>query len=108
MTEPTVQVPVSLIKRAVEGLLKAPGRDAILVCGELHTLLSQPTPSAEPPRIEDMAPGTTFTASTWQKYLSHWTYLPDGGVLSGMGVWHDRADVDPSTIRDVTPPQEER
>lgn len=76
MTEPTVQVPVSLIKRAVEGLLRAPGRDAVLVCGELHALLSQPTPTAEPPRIERPVP----TTAVWRdRHGDEW--VEDAGSL---------------------------
>jgi hypothetical protein len=110
MAEPTVQVPVSLIERAVEGLLKAPGRDAILVCGELHTLLSQPTPSAEPPRIEDMAPGTTFTVNLLGSGIDYRVTVPDFGVqyrLVDRDLWVHLRDRDPSTSRDVTPPKEE-
>lgn len=79
--------------------------------GCVRALLSQPTPSAEPkqlspdamqraldyhgwpPRIEDMAPGTTFTAEARFLVDVHGTPLAHSGF-------------DPSTIRDVTPPKE--
>ncbi len=135
MTEPTVQVPVSLIERAMKGLLNAPGRDAILTCGELHTLLSQPStaPTAEPsgtdvlatdeemaefgeaeraripepPQIEYMAPGTTF----WGKFtpggeLRQFTRIEGDYPVLIRGVEYRADDIDPSTIRDVTPPKE--
>ena len=55
MGERMVQVPVSLIERAVHRLIHNT-TDAWDVVDELRALLSQPTPTAEPPRVEDMAP----------------------------------------------------
>ncbi|WP_284761533.1 hypothetical protein [Curtobacterium sp. MEB011] len=131
--EPTVQVPVSLIERLL-------GNRTTDTWNELRALLSQPTPSAvltggigypvreaarredeharsvataDPPSIEDMVPGTTFTAG-WPHTgrPTHWVVLNDGVrcIEHGRGYYgtawslHD-APIDPSTIRDVTPPR---
>jgi hypothetical protein len=68
--------------------------------------------TAEPPRIEDMAPGTTFTEASGGWPRTAWTVgqrhdgtkyakrQSDGWVL-------DPKCIDPSTIRDVTPPKEQ-
>ncbi len=69
--------------------------------------------TAEPPRIEDMAPGTTFVGTlsptrgsvaeprTRRLFV---TVGPDLYDERGLH-WYEE-DVDPSTIRDVTPPKE--
>jgi hypothetical protein len=125
MTEPTVQVPASLI----EALLgeSEPSR-RVEARRQARALLSQPTPTAEPidavsascvdgaapeqqretaepPRIEDMAPGTTFTEEV------RWTVtgtLSTGSTVahSGSGEMRFADRFDPSTIRDVTPPKD--
>lgn len=134
MAEPSVQVPVSLIERAIEDAVQkwwdgdqAPeDQGATYLAKAVKTavlaLLSQPTPSAEPytpedgpapwgylptDRIEDMAPGTTFTALveldfTATTFLGQWVASdPDGHHWVA-------GDFNPSTIRDVTPPKEHR
>lgn len=125
--EPTVQVPVSLIEDARDAIDTQDWEHANTRAA-LDALLSQSTPTADepgltpselrawraldqqkadagPPRIEDMAPGTTFRADTIAtRYGSRWTVLPSGRVESGMGIGHEASEIDPSTIRDVTPP----
>jgi hypothetical protein len=117
-----VPVPVSLIERLL-------GNRTTDTLNELRALLSQPTPSAEhevgchaclnrddaqcncrapaaPPSIADMAPGTTFVGETSEtRYLSRWTVLASGRIMSGMGIPHDPSEIDPSTIRDVALPE---
>lgn len=61
-------------------------------------------PTAEPPRIEDMAPGTTFTAVSLRG-PERWTRQIDGVTDRHGNVW-SIDELDPSTIRDVTPPKE--
>jgi len=134
VAEPTVQVPVSLIERAGNALLEVPPSSVnASIYSELHALLSQPTPTAEPnnwanghrwpctrfytsaterdactcnaapPSITDMVPGTTFTAKTptgWRRCLRATGF----GVYVAEGQW-DYSRIDPSTIRDVTPPR---
>jgi hypothetical protein len=75
--------------------------------------------AAEPPRIEDMAPGTTFVAQTslsertWHLFMvtEHVSYI-DGSTIRLYRTPEDRAfvdsTIDPSTIRDVTPPEADR
>lgn len=132
MTEPTVQVPVSLA-RAIVGQLRNDaeqidgewgwnrdvskirassdpddyGKEQVRLSDALDALLSQPTPTAEPPRIEDMAPGTQFTAQyrmTGRRALfakvGKWSVVE---VAVGALTIHG-AVLDPSTIRDVTSP----
>lgn len=77
----------------------------------LHAILFGPLPSgtstAEPPRIEDMAPGTMFTAQMIGSNREHRLTAPNFGVqyhVADHDVWIHRRDIDPSTIRDVTPP----
>lgn len=85
------------------GLIQAAAQQA---ADAVRALLSQPVPTAdEPPRIEDMAPGTKFTEEV------RWTIT--GTLSTGMTVAHSAAGemrfadrFDPSTIRDVTPPNE--
>lgn len=67
---------------------------------------------AEPPRIEDLAPGTRFLATPrgWTNPTS-WVVVQDadGHVSAYSPVsarWVTQADLDPSTICDVTPPKE--
>ncbi|WP_176491732.1 hypothetical protein [Curtobacterium sp. 'Ferrero'] len=60
------------------------------------------TCGVEPPRPEDMAPGTTFdsagdTFTVMDSFGDRWLQKDDGDA------W-DIEDIDPSTIRDVTPP----
>ena len=60
---------------------------------------------AEPPRIADMAPGTTFTAAGVDNIDRRWLVLPDGELYES-DVYIVTADwLDPSTIRDVQPPE---
>lgn len=113
--ESTVTVPVSLIKRLVHG-------DGPFPMGELLALLAQQTLSGNDEqrkpgegevayfhrtgRDPDMAPGTTFSAATPDGYGRwQWVVLSDGRVrLDGTTeIWYPNA-IDPSTIRDVTPP----
>lgn len=61
---------------------------------------------AEPPRIEDMSPGTTFTAAASED-VWRWVVRADGLIVSGLGVGPMSA-LDLSTVRDVTPPSAER
>ncbi|PYY63635.1 hypothetical protein DEJ30_12030 [Curtobacterium sp. MCPF17_003] len=94
----------------------------------LRALLSQPTPTAEtvacphwepgqitmrngctacradaaPPSIAAMVPGTTFTAAATSD-IWRWAVRTDGQVVSGLGIG-PKSSIDPSTIRDVTPP----
>lgn len=151
MAEPTVQVPVSLIERAVrvldDGSATVYEWDAVQ--DELTALLSQPTPTtetsscvicsrsivrldlkdgtqpwrhaegtnahpavgplsngqaAEPPRIEDMAPGTTFTAEVPDRWLVQ--VESDGALFADTCVERKSLEhIDPSTIRDVQEPK---
>lgn len=90
-----------------------PAQDVLALCDELdrlRALLSQPTPTAEPPNIADMAPGTTFRArrnndnAVW--HLWCWTgrsLMRIGASTTAQGAISDM-DIDPSTIREVTPP----
>lgn len=125
MPEPTVPVPVSLIERTAAEY----ERDGWPLAAEKwRALLSQPTPTAEPkytkasaapkrlrvrgdgfvtspadpPSITNMAPGTRFRTDddTWtvmDSFGDRWLQKGDGDA------W-DIEDLDPSTIRDVTPP----
>jgi hypothetical protein len=65
------------------------------------------TPAA-PPSIADMAPGTTFSCRLAGSLNEYRLEVPADGdrfVVHGWGqTWVHREDVDPSTIRDVTPP----
>lgn len=78
----------------------AEGNGQARAFADLHSTL----PTA-PPRIEDMAPGTTVViAHTWQVVRR-----PNGATFlyrdhDGYGQWAAPSDIDPSTIRDVTPP----
>lgn len=109
------------------------GKEGVRLSDELEALLSQPTPTAEPidavsascvdgaapeqqretaapPRPEDMAPGTTFTG----RHADHWKRFEYDGAgrirfVGGSGTWFLLTGprgirIDPSTIRDVTPP----
>jgi hypothetical protein len=62
--------------------------------------------AAAKPSIADMAPGTTFTATTCDGHLALWVTLSDGNVMTGNGAVRDALDIDPSTIRDVSPPKD--
>lgn len=136
MTEQMVQVPVSLIEAVYDcsddgivlpriyverlrALLSqpTPSAEAVCACGHpefdhghsegdgcLHCPCKEF--ATTPPRIQDMAPGTTFEypfrwevgahKSTSGRTVAHMT----GRI--GTAVWLD--DLDPSTIRDVQPP----
>lgn len=59
---------------------------------------------AAPPRIEDMASGTTFTAAA-MRGVEHWTRQVDGVTDTYGNVWSVQ-EIDPSTIRDVHMPKE--
>jgi hypothetical protein len=101
--ERTVQVPVSLAQRILLALrVNTPQSTRVHVGTELQSLLPVPlTP-------DDMAPGTTFRGRTPDGVLSHedrlWMVTDDGYLLSTGG--HHIVDrrIDPSTVRDVTPP----
>lgn len=59
---------------------------------------------AEPPRIEDLAPGTRFVIHR----AEHWTVLPHRvAVQDGHDTGRYLEEFDPSTIRDVQPPKEQ-
>lgn len=66
---------------------------------------------AEPPRIEDMAPGTTFTGTTRQWPTQRFERVSRGRVKAENGTlwspldYQGRERIDPSMIRDVTPPR---
>jgi len=69
--------------------------------------IPQPESSTAPPSIVDMAPETTFTRDDYPGEV--WTVkrdVCDGGiyVLSDGHRSQNAEDLDPSTIRDVTPP----
>lgn len=59
---------------------------------------------AEPPSIADMAPGTTFTGRKGLGLEQRMMRLEDGWAISTDGHTCDATVIDPSTIRDVTPP----
>lgn len=117
MTESTVQVPVSLIEQIDRDLGEnawhpddCPGsHPAHCLCAvgdarrALRALLSPPIPTAAPPSIADMVPGTTFRfeGETWA--------VADGGdavrvSAAGWRTYRTLNGFDPSTICDVTPP----
>lgn len=67
-------------------------------------------PDAAPPSIPDMMPRTTFWART--KWGHEWPFVAEGGNairanVSGYpdGILLHEFDIDPATIRDVTPPK---
>lgn len=126
MAEQYVQVPVSLLVKWNDDLRSFLPIGTYAILGELASLLSQPTPTAEPcsikrefvteavycavhgreggwpckvtaepPRIEGMAPGTTC-----DNYFCH-----EPATTSAAGFYWC-ADHDPYTIRDVTPPKD--
>jgi hypothetical protein len=64
---------------------------------------------AAPPSITDMVPGTTFYAAlVGDERVEQWMRVnschPVARMRDGLHCWP--RDVDPSTIRDVTPPEE--
>jgi len=62
---------------------------------------------AAPPRIEDMAPGTTFTAPLRDNSEDRrWMVTAHGLASSDGSAGVDSKWIDPSTIRDVTPPKD--
>jgi hypothetical protein len=131
MPERMIPVPESLIAAAWALLSDQPGNPVVQA---LDALLSQPTPTAEPPAtyeqgcddgylagehhvrntatlptaeptsVEDMAPGTTFTEKVRWKVSA--------GALHGLAIVtrgggrkvRALSEFDPSTIHDVTPP----
>lgn len=109
MAEPTVQVPVSLIERALK-VADILYPDGLPVREELRALLSHPTPSAEPVSIADMAPGTTFVAryraGAFHGDAARWRKVDATlvALASSAGTPVYATQLDPSTIRDVTPP----
>lgn len=145
MTEPSVQIQVSLIERigrmaSDTSAFSAQEWDDLSAV--LAAILSQPTAErwqdrphearedvddysmclcgspvdvplhvAAPPSIADMVPGTTFTAQV-RGFTNpvDWEVLPyvGGGVFArspSSWRWCSQHDIDPSTIRDVTPPR---
>jgi len=129
--ELTVQVPVSLIERlyAGEDVVDAlhdlvPHQDSQprpsarpCTCPPPATHLGegpdQDCPKhgdrfhvAVPPSIADMAPGTTFTAELTRYPGRPLHFSRDHGpYVIGEGFNYVSAEVDPSTIRDITPPR---
>lgn len=145
VAEPTVPVPVSLIERLL-------GNRTTDTWNELRALLSQPTPSAEPPMcgaisaltndpcvedaghngrhmsirgfsweplarweapatppsIADMVPGTTFRARVGAAQGSNFLMVIEDPahdlLVDSYGQDWTADDIDPPTIRDVTPP----
>jgi hypothetical protein len=76
--------------------------------GQAGTGYQCPGFTPEPPRIEDMVPGTTFRGRTLDGALSSvdllWFVDAAANVFS-IGAHHiDAQRIDSSTIRDVTPP----
>lgn len=64
--------------------------------------------TATPPSIEDMAPGTTFVAQFRAPDNDgdrRFTVMGSFWVRGTDERWHVAAGVDPSTIRDVVPPE---
>lgn len=144
-TEPTVQVPVSLINRLLgnrttddlaelRALLVQPTPSATLIpvsliqnaphddwCGArkfprrecdcwkqwVASLLAKPLPPTAPPSIADMAPGTELTADYHP--VTRRVRVIDTGSVWLRGIDDESPsvrvdDLDPSTIRNVTPP----
>jgi hypothetical protein len=110
MAEPTVPVPVSLIERA---RLVAELNGSSAVRDELAALLSQPTPTptAEPKSGRRWAEGVY--AINFQPGYYPSIVMPDvdgWDLLYEDGTWYNPSEgdtlhrLDPSTIRDVTPP----
>lgn len=64
--------------------------------------------TTEPPRIEDLAPGTTFLARTSDGSLSHedrlWMVTDSGDVISTRAHYILGRAINSSTIRDVSAP----
>ncbi|WIB65807.1 hypothetical protein [Curtobacterium sp. MCBD17_040] len=79
-----------------------------------HALLSQPSPSVGPPRVEDLAPGTTLVACLDGSYSDTRPFVYMAVLLSGgkrlVGadgqIW-SADQFEPLTIRNVTPPSHE-
>lgn len=68
--EKMAQAPMSLLKRAVEVLLDAPGREAIMVCGELHeALLKSASTASWVPNEQAWADGFEAGA-TWPQHTA--------------------------------------
>lgn len=130
MTEPTIQVPVALIEGMPHedwcAARRFPREQCDCYRSRFTALLSQPTPTAEPmtldqravaafgpevlertgpPRIEDMEPGTTFRAQAYAQAYQMWRVVNATTVEHQSGFHHHVSVIDPSTIRDVTPPK---
>ncbi len=112
MAEPTVQVPVSTLKRIVYHAQQTTS-DIVLAQEVARLIPDDAPPTAEPPRIEDLAPGTTFRAKHVDpeecgNAMRTWFVFGLRRVIL-FNDWGQRWSVDsidPSTIRDVTPPKE--
>lgn len=79
------------------------GHNGLAVFADAARRLSEKT--AEPPRIEDMAPGTTFVASLVGLSFPEACELLSSGLVYTRGMSWSVDNIDPSTIRDVTPPK---
>jgi hypothetical protein len=103
---PTVDELAVLISESVsEQTRLAPweARPAARAVLELFERLAQ---STEPVSIADMAPGTTFTAVMFDDSVRH-EFIRNSGrrpLIQDTGEWRQIEAVDPSTVRDVTPP----
>lgn len=62
--------------------------------------------TAVPPSTANMAPGGTFYGVAYDGHCAWWLVLDNGYVKSGAGITRDPSDIDPSTIRDITPPKD--
>lgn len=88
---------------------KIPTADSRCTCPSGGGSLRWPCPAypstAEPPSIDTMAPGTTLRADTTYGTRGELFFAAADGWLYGIGgVRTNPDDIDPSTIRDVTPP----
>jgi hypothetical protein len=105
MSERMIPVPESLIERIDSAYNNNASSDTFAGLIEELWMLSQPTPTAEPPRIEDLTPGSTFRADTTHGTQGELFFAAaDGWYYNIMGIITNPSDIDPSTIRDVTPP----
>lgn len=107
--EPTVRVPESVVKAAA-GHLDREGYHGTATL-LLDTLVPEPTTPIEPPSIADMAPGTSDPFA-YRRRVRHLARRHDV-IETSYGTWlldWYRPDepyireVDPATIRNVTPP----
>lgn len=102
MTEPQIHVPTALIRDAVV-TIRCEQYDGPLV-RRLEALIAQSDESIADP----MVPGTTFWGRPRDGVLSStdrlW-FVDAAGYVFSIGAHHiDGKRIDPSTIRDVTPP----